>query len=236
MRSLFLGALTGLIVQTGAAQAEYSINVRGTDYPLAALMESCINANGGPEAQLRCFVALTGLVKEQTAAPETTDLSVTEALDGLRAVAEYQDDISGLSISGTDCTITVQYHGDYFYVSRRNVTSIDLLSATFDVSQMQHDQTAFSQGTAVQHARGIMQLGATASTRGGLALESAEHGFMSKTASASVSEYASSIIQNLPERQDRSFDFVLVHPAKIQSSNQIWGAFGALVGACQKVS
>lgn len=233
MKKVLFGAVVALVGLTTTAKAEYTVSVRGTDYPLVALMDSCVNANGGSEAQLKCFVALAGLVKQQSGAAPASNMSVSQALDTLRGVAEYQDAESGLRIAGNDCRINILYYNNYYFMSRRNVTSIDLFSAQFDVSQMQYDQTIQAQGASGAYSKGLMQPGSLALFRGGEALESGDNGFESKPASMSVDAYAKTIAQQLSLQEGQGFDFVLVHPKLSQKSTEIWGAFQSLVNACK---
>lgn len=158
--------------------------------------------------------------------------SVPEALEKLRALAQYQDDGSGLSIAGTDCNIRVVYFGNYYHLSRRNVSTLDLFSAEFDASQLRYDQTSHVSGTHIAVLRGVMDAGATASMRGGIEMDSSIHGFEPKSARVSLDVYASEVLSQLAVSENQTFDFVLVHPAKQQASADIQSAFKTFVDAC----
>lgn len=232
MKQLYVGAMAALVGLSNSAQAEYTLNVKGTDYPLVALMDNCRNAQGGSEAQLKCFSALTQLLKNQSGVV-AVDVTVVEALDALREAAQHADPESGLSIEGTDCKIQIVYFNNYFQISRRNVSTIDLLSARFDASRLEYDQTTEVQVATMTLAQGRMQDGTKAAYSGGIALESEKQNFAPKSAQASIDEYAQSVIAQLPVMEDQSFNFVLVHPDLQQSRAEIWKAFETFVNACR---
>lgn len=236
MKSVLFGAIFALVGLASTAQAEYTLNVRGTDYPLVALMDNCTAASGGSEAQLKCFNALTKLLKEQSGAgggAAPADLSVAGALDALRQVAQHQDADSGLMILGNDCNIQVLYYNNYFHMSRRNTSAIDLFSAKFDASRLLLEQTTQVQGQNLTWSKGLMEPGTMAKSVGGVGIESSELGFAPKSARASIGEYARTVAEQLPSREDMVFDFVLVHPKRSQLRPEIWAAFGNLVDACR---
>lgn len=233
MKTVLIGALIALSAVATTAKAEITLNVRGTDYSLVALMDSCATATGGGDAQLRCFVALTDIVKEQYGAAHS-DLTVTDALFALRQVAEIQTADTGLTIKGDGCQIELQYYNNYYYMSRRNVASIDVISAQFDATAIQLDQTLRSQGNGSLTSVGLMQPGAEAVVRGGVALESVDHGFDVKPAAIPVADYAGTVAQTLDAQQHQSFQFVLVHPERNGQSGAIWEAFDTYVQACQQ--
>lgn len=158
--------------------------------------------------------------------------SVPEALEKLRALAQYQDDGSGLSIEGTDCNIRIAYFGNYYHLSRRNVSTLDLFSAEFDASQFRHDQLSHVSGTHIAVLRGVMEADATALTHGGGEIDSSLHNFAPKTARETLDAYASEVVRQLSPSQKQTFDFVLVHPAKQDASVNIRSAFETFVSAC----
>lgn len=230
MKKVLFGTALALFGLITAAHAEYMVKVRGADYPISSLMQSCADANGGSDAQLKCFITLTGLVKEQAGAAQV-NLSAADALDALRKVAQHQDADSGLIIDGAECRIQITYYNNYFHMSRRNVSSIDLVTAEFDAAQVQLDQVQRADAGGV--AKGFLQLGGTAVSKGGAALESADLNFPTKPAQASMQDYVQTVSAQLATRQSDSFDFVLVHPKRSQISNDIWKAFDVFVRACQ---
>lgn len=228
----FLGGLAiSLGVLSSSVAADVFLEVNGTAYSLTALMENCQSMADDPAAQVACFQAVSVLLEEQTTeTPSGVTVSAPEALDSLRAVAEYEDAESGLIIQGAECDVHILYYANYFHVSRRNVSSIDLFSAQFDVSEIAYDQMAQGDGFI---AKGVMQAGATAATIGGEAISSAEYNFSPRSARQTVGEYAVGVVEQLTAVESREFDFVLVHPAKQESSADIWNAFAAYTAACQ---
>ena len=235
MRALF-GAAAALVISTSGAQADYTVTIEGTEYPLADLMVNCGRASGGTETQLKCFNALTQLVQKQSGGAVESDVTVTQALDALRDVAQYRDNTSRLSIAGNDCRVRIMYYDNYFHISRRNVSTIDLFSAQFDASKMQLEQTTQVQGQSLTWSKGLMDLGETAVSQGGPTLASKQSGFSSKSPSASIDEYANSVVGQLPVRQEQTFDFVLVHPKQNGKRAEIWKAFETFVTACRNTS
>jgi len=236
LRALIGGAI-GLVLFTGDVLADYTVSIQGTEYPLGQLMVNCGRAAGGAEAQLKCFNALTQLVQEQSG--ESADVgnpSVSQALDSLRSLAQYRDAESSLSIAGNDCRIRILYYDNYFHISRRNVSTIDLFSTQFDASRLQLEQTTQVQGATMSWSKGLMVLGETAVSQGGSGLDSKQLSFPSKGPNASIEDYANSVLGILPVRQDQTFDFVLVHPERSNKSREIWQAFEAFVNACRATS
>ncbi len=161
-------------------------------------------------------------------------VAVPKALEDLRAVAHYQDAESGLSIVGTDCNIRITYFGNYYHLSRRNVSTLDLFSATFDASKLQYDQISDVPGAQVPVLRGVMADGAKAVTVGGMEMDSALHNFEPKSARSTLDAYASEVVSQLSPSENKTFDFVLVHPAKGQVAADIRGAFEAFANACKE--
>ena len=219
------------MVSASDAQAEEMVNVDGVEYPLSLLTANCQSMSGDPQAMIACFNDLSALMEGNSDVQEDT-VSVAQALDDLRAVAQYQNDETGLSILGSDCGVHIVYYGNFFHISRRNVSSIDLVSAQFDASKLQYDQIAGVQGAQMPLSRGLMDVGAAAKMRGGAALESAQHNFPAKSARLSMSEYAAQVVNQLPVTEGQAFNFVLVHPARSQASADIWSAFEVFVNAC----
>jgi hypothetical protein len=222
-----------LALVAAEANANQRVSFDGQDFTVSELLEQCKSIQNDPSAQLACFNALTDLIEQQALAAEDDGATPAEALEQLRSVAQYQDDSSGLSISGSDCKVKVLYFNNYFHISRRNISSIDLFSAEFDASKLQYDQTVQLQGGQAPLVQAVLQAGATAATRGGAALESARDNFPSKSPRASIADYANEVSTLLPATEGQSFNFVLVHPSRSADSAKIWGAFEAFAEACQ---
>lgn len=159
-------------------------------------------------------------------------LAVPQALKNLQALAQYQDQDSGLSIVGTDCTVRFVYFGNYYHLSRRNVSTLDLISAEFDASNLQYNQISQVPAAQVPVLRGVLVNGATAVFVGGVEMDSSVHNFDPKSARSTLADYAEQVVGQLSPREGQTFDFVLVHPARSQSATEIHGAFEALVNAC----
>jgi len=174
------------------------------------------------------------LKAEQLEAERQRNLvAVPQALEDLRTVAQYQDAETGLSITGTDCNIRIVYFGNYYHLSRRNVSTLDLFSAEFDASKLQYDKLSDVTGGQVPVLRGVMADGATAVTSGGVGMDSALHNFDPKSARSTLDDYASQVVSQLPPNENQTFDFVLVHPARGQVANDIRGAFETFARACK---
>lgn len=220
-------------ILASSVSAELTLNVDGEDYPLSALMENCQSLSDNPSAQISCFNAVSKLLEEQSGAAQESVASVPEALDALRAVAQFEDGETGLVIAGTDCSIQVLYYGNYYHLSRRNVSSIDLFSAEFDASQLQYDQITEVNGAQAPLFTGQMDDGATAATRGGMAIESSQYNFEPKSSRTTIGAYASEVAVQLAATEGQNFDFVLVHPERNQDGAEIWSAFETFVGACR---
>lgn len=233
---MVMGSLVlSLGILSSSASAEVLLTVDGNEYTLTALMENCQTMGDNPAAQVACFNAVSALLDQQSAEPETsTAASIPEALEALRAVAQYEDGESGLVIQGADCNAQILYYANYFHVSRRNVSSIDLFSAQLDMSKVASEQTVEAAGGLANLAKGAMHSGAVAATLGGEAISSAENGIAPKSARMTIAEYATSVADQLAPNESSEFDFVLVHPAKQQSSAEIWAAFQNYAQACQQ--
>lgn len=226
MKMLMCGvALSFGLVTSGASAAIEA------ELDLTTMMENCRTMTGAPEAQIACFNAVSELLKKQAEQAQDDTPSIPEALAALREAAEVQNADTGLKITGTDCKIHVLYFNNYFHISRRNVSTIDLFSAQFDAADLDYDQSANRPGAQPPLSRGVMASG-TARVSGGVALDSKKDNFDSKSARASVSDYADEVIAQLPTSDAQSFDFVLVHPDRQQASNDIWASFEAYVKAC----
>lgn len=233
MKLLMSGFAISLSIVASDVKAEITLNIDGKDYSLSALMENCQSLAADPSAQIACFSAVSKLVEEQAGQDQESTVSVPERLDALRNVAQYQNEDTGLVIAGTECKIQVLYYNNYFHISRRNVSSIDLFSATFDASHFQHDQMAEVQGAKAPLIRGLMDDGATASMNGGVALESSQNNFAPKSARSSIGDYAMEVVDQLGSAEGQEFNFVLVHPERRQSSAEILSAFEAFVDVCR---
>lgn len=236
MKMLMFGAamaLGTLGVSTTDVRAERMVNVDGVEYPLSKLTENCQSMSNDPQAMIDCFNALAAHIEGKPAETQVDTASVGQALETLRNVAQFQNNDTGLSIAGSDCTIEVVYFGNYFHVSRRNVSTLDLFVATFDAASVQYDQISSVSGAQVALSRVAMGAGASATVRGGVALESAQLNFPAKSARLSMADYAREVAAHLPANNAQTFDFVLVHPARQQASADIWNAFKEFVTACQ---
>ncbi len=234
MKTLVCGLAMSLGILASNVMADQILTVDGEDYLLSALMENCQSITDSPEAQMACFGAVSRLLEEQSDAAPETDVSVSETLNALRAVAQYLDEDSGLAISGSDCNVHIVYFNNYFHISRRNISSIDLFSAQFNASKLQFDQTVQVQGAQAPLLKGVMAAGANASVRGGVALESSQLNFSPRSPGTSIDVYANQVVNQLPPSDVQEFDFVLVHPQKSQASAEIWSAFEAFVDVCRQ--
>jgi hypothetical protein len=232
MKTLLCGLAMSLGISAGAVSAEQTLTVDGTDYPLSTLMANCQNITDAPAVQIACFNNLTRLIAEQSGQEQRAAVPISKALDSLRALAQYQDDETGLTIAGSDCTINIVYFNNYFHISRRNISTIDLFSAQFDASKLQYDQIVRDQGGQAPLSKGAMDAGATALMHGGLALESGQHNFSPRSPGTTLGAYASEVVGELPGKEEQTVEFVLVHPKRAQASAEIWSAFEAFVTAC----
>ncbi len=234
MRMVLSGFAISLGLLASSGSAEVMLNVNGKEYTLTALMENCQTMGDDPAAQIACFNAVSALLEQQTDQAEAeAPSSVPQAFEALRAAAEYEDSGSGLMIRGTACDAQILYYANYFHISRRNVSSIDLFSTRFDASKVSRDQINPTGGGQGLLSKGAMQSGATAASIGGLAMDSAQYNVAPKSARTSVGEYAIEMADQLAAIESSEFDFVLVHPAKQQSSAEIWNAFDDYLAACQ---
>lgn len=231
MKMLMCGLAMSLSVLASDVMAEQVLTVDGEDYLLSSLMENCQSITGDPAAQVNCFSVISRLLEEQSAEAQESDVSVIESLDALRAVAQYQDDETGLSIFGAGCNVHIIYFSNYFHISRRNISSIDLFSAQFNASKFQYDRTEF-QGAQEPMSKGFMDPGANAAIRGGVALESTQHNFLPRSPGTTLDVYATEVADQLPATEGEAFDFVIVHPKRSQDSVIIWNAFETFVDAC----
>lgn len=234
MKTLIIGVAVSVSFAANAANAEQTLNVDGTDYPLSALMATCQNITDNPTAQITCFSDISRMLAEQTGGAQEEVLPVPDALDALRSVAQYQDDGSGLLITGTDCNIQVLYYNNYFHISRRNISSIDLYSAQFDASKLQYDQIAAVPGAQAPLSKAVLEAGATATALGGIALDSAQSNFTPRGPAATLDAYAQDVASQITGYEAATFEFVLVHPQRTQASSDIWTAFEAFVTACKQ--
>lgn len=226
MKMLICGVALSIGLVTSGASAAIE-----AELDLTTMMENCRTMTGAPEAQIACFNAVSELLKKQAGEAQEETTSIPEALDALRSAAEVETAETGLTITGADCNIHILYFNNYFHISRRNVSTIDLFSAQFDAADLDYDQSANRAGSQPPLSRGVMASG-TAKVSGGVALDSKQNKFDSKSARASIADYAQEVATQLPARDDQSFDFVLVHPDRLQASNDIWTSFEAYVKAC----
>ncbi|SFJ83334.1 hypothetical protein [Jannaschia pohangensis] len=234
MKTIIYGMVMSLGLVANGALAEQMISVDGVEYTLSSLMANCQEKNSDPAEQIACFNNVSQLIQEQSVEEEADALSVPEALDALRSLAQYQDDETGLAIVGEGCSIRIVYFNNYFHISRRNISNIDLFSAAFDVSKLQLDRSVGVAGSQAPLSRGQMEAGAAASVIGGMALDSAQNGFEPKSARETIADFAIHILGQLPNRADEAFEFVLVHPKRSDAGAEIWGAFESFAKACQR--
>lgn len=233
MKMLLCGFAMSLGMFASSVNADQILTVDGEDYFLSHLMANCQSITDDPAAQINCFGAISKLLEEQTTGTEESVVSVATELDALRTVAQYQDDDSGLTIAGSDCKIHVLYFNNYFHISRRNISTIDLFSAQFDASKLQFDQMGEVQGAQAPLLKGLMASGENATVRGGVELDSAQNGFEPRSSRATIEVYANEVAGQLSPIESQAFDFVLVHPQRSQASAEIMGAFEAFVNACK---
>ena len=233
MNTLTGGLTLSLGILAGAAQAQQMLTINGTEYLMSDLMATCQGMTDNPDGQIACFGNVARLLEEQTGQQPQTELSVTQALDALRSAAEYRDAGSGLTITGSDCFVQVLYYNNYFHISRRNISTVDVFSAKFDASNIDIDQVSLNRRGQEPLSTGVLDSGSVAVVQGGMALESAQNGFASRSPGTALQVYASEVIDQLPSRESGSFDFVLVHPQHSDTSDQIWSAFEDFVSACR---
>ncbi|MEO9864840.1 MAG: hypothetical protein ABJO29_09165 [Yoonia sp.] len=233
MKLQFISLAMSLAVLASGLQAEVTVNVDGTDIPMSTLLENCQSMVGEPEAKVSCFNALSELLKSQSSDTQTDETAINEALDGLRAIAAYQDGETGLLIDGAGCDIQFVYYANYFHISRRNVSTIDLFSAKFDASKLQFDQISEVRGASAPLLNAQMDNGAQAALIGGMGLDSNENNFSAKSARTSIDAYAMEVVAELTPQESQSFDFVLVHPERAQDGSDIMAAFEAYASACR---
>jgi len=234
MKRLMYGFTVSASIVASHANAEITLTVDGKDYALSTLMANCQTETDDPVAQISCFREVSKLVEEQSKADVDPVISVPDSLEALRNLAEYQDDETGLILTGSDCNVQILYYNNYFHISRRNVSSIDLFSATFDASRLQMDQIAEVQGAQAPLYKGKLGDGAQAASLGGMALDSSQHNFTPKSARASIGDYAVQVSGELAHANGQEFEFVLVHPMKANLNAEIWGAFKTFAKACQQ--
>lgn len=234
MRMLMYGLSLSLALIANDVKAQNKVTVEGTEYDISVLMGNCQSMSGTPEAQLACFASLSQLLEQQNGEGQDSGPTVPEALEAFRSVAQYQDNDTGLAIAGSDCRIRIVYFNNYFYLSRRNVSSIDLFSAQFDASRIQHDQIVEVRGAQAPLFKGQMETGATAMLQGGVAMESKDHSFEPKSARMAMYDYANEVVSQLPTSENPTFDFVLVHPKRNNARDDILRAFETFVKACKR--
>jgi|GEM_PF-3342994 len=233
MKLLIYGLTLPLALLASGLVAQETLTIDGKEYTITALTENCQSLSDEPQAMAACFTALSQLIERQSGGPQTEVLDVLPALDNLRIAAEVQNDDSGLSILGTGCTIQVVYYANYYHVSRRNVSQLDLYSVEFDVSEIQFDEFDEVRGAQAPLVSGLMIDDTTATTRGNVGLDSSANGFDAKPGRTDVGDYALEIVDQLQADEDQSFDFVLVHPDRRDDSDAIWEAFERFVDACK---
>jgi len=216
-----------------SAQADQVINVDGEDYFLSHLTANCQSIQNDPAGQIACFAALSALLAEQTEPEVDNSAIIAPALETLRTVAQYADNDTGLLIAGSDCNVQFIYYGNYFHISRRNISTVDLFSAAFDASKMQFDQLQQVQGAQVPLMQGAVDGGSVATVVGGVGLDSSLEDFDSRSPDMTMQAYATTVVTQLVPREEQTFNFVLVHPQRSQASAEIQSAFEAFVTACR---
>ncbi len=234
MKNILCGFVLSLMIMPSSSDAEVMLKVNGNEYTLTALMENCQTLVDDPASQIKCFNAVSTLLEQQTGqAPVKSPVDAPAAFEALRAVAQYEGNDSGLIIRGAACSAHILYYANYFHISRRNVSSIDLYSTQFDASKVSFEQTSRVSGGQAMVSKGAMHSGATAASVNGLAMDSTQYGVAPKSARTTIADYAVEMVDQIAASESSEFDFVLVHPAKQQSSAEIWSAFEAYVKACQ---
>lgn len=233
MKMRIWGLAMSLGLMAGAATADQVLKVDGEDYLLSDLLKNCQIVSEDAEAEIACVNTVSQLLAEQSGAAPEVDMSINEALDALRAVAQYQDDESGLLITGSFCTVQILYYNNFFHISRRNISTIDLVSAQFNASKLQYDRIVAVQGAQLPLLKGYMDEGTNAVMRGGVALDSGQDDFAALSPGMTMDVYANEIANALPSREGEAFDFVLVHPQRNAANAEIWSAFEGFVRACR---
>lgn len=234
MRPFFLGLALALAPFASSAEADVKVTVDGTEVRLSTLMENCKSIKGDPEAQVACFSALSKMLEGQSAGGAQEDATIAKRVDALRQVAEFKDDGSGLTVAADGCLLNVIYYNNYFHISRRNVSTIDIVNVHFDATRLQFDQASMAQSGQDPFSRGIMDVGARAQMRGGIALGSDIQNFEPKSARMPLDAYVNEVLTQLPGREDQVFDFVMIHPSKSGQFAEIWTAFSQLIATCRE--
>lgn len=233
MKMLIFGLAISVGMFANDLQAQATIMVDGKEMSLETLTKNCQSLSADPQAMITCFNGISELLEQQGASTETTGLTVPEALEKLKAVAQYAGEDTGLLVVGSDCNIELIYYANYFHISRRNVSELDLYSAKFDASKLEFDQVSEVRGAQAPLLEGQLS-GANAVTRGGITLDSDSNGFDSKTARQDMQEYAKQVASQLPADENARFDFVLVHPKRSNASADIWDALEIFVKTCNE--
>lgn len=233
MKMLMVAVVMTLGIAAGSAQAEQMIRVDGEDYRLSDLTQNCQNITGDPAAQIACFAALSQLIAAQSEAPANNDEAIVAAFGSLQGAAQYQDEETGLIVRGTGCNIEMIYYGNYFHISRRNISQIDLFAVAFDAKQLPLNQIVPVQGSQVPMLRATMPFGVTGQVKGGVALESGGGSFEARAPGMPLADFTGAAVNALPATDSMAFDFVLVHPKRAQSAGEITTAFQEFVTACQ---
>lgn len=234
MKMLMCSLTTTLGLLAASAAAEQTLNVDGKEYTLSALMSGCQKIANDPAGQIACFSDISRRMELQSAAQKEPVISVPEALQTFQNAAQYLDGETGLVVAGAGCTVQITYFNNYFHLSRRNISSIDLFDAKFDMSKLQYDQTSEVRGAQAPLVKAELEAGADAVVRGGVGLDSAQHNFAPRAPGTSIDGYASEVVAQLPGQPGSAFEFVLVHPQRSQSGGEIWAAFENYAKACKQ--
>jgi len=233
MRLLICSLTLPLTLFASNVLSQETLTIDGKEYTIMALTENCQSFLADPPAMAACFTALSQLIERQSGDPQAVVLDVLPALENFRMAAEVQNDDSGLTVLGTGCTIQVVYYNNYYHVSRRNVSQLDLYSVELDVADIQFDEFDEVRGAQAPLVSGLMVDDTTATTHGNVGLDSSANGFDAKPGRTAVGDYALEIVDQLQADEDQSFDFVLVHPDLRDNSDAIWEAFERFVDACK---
>lgn len=232
MKTLMYGFVAALGFSATNAAADQIVIVDGESYFLSHLTENCQSITGDPAAQIACFNALSQLLENQTEVAPIDAEAIAQSFDAFRTLAEVRDQDSGLLISGADCKLHVLYYGNYFHISRRNISTIDLMSVQFDAAQLPAGSLTPVGGGPLPLMQGTVSGNTTAAVRGAIELDSARDGFDAKAPDMTLDVYASEVVAQLPAQEVSSFQFMLVHPQRAAASAEIQTAFDAFVTAC----
>lgn len=233
MKTLVQQCLAVVMLWATAAQAEQMIIVDGESYRLSHLTRNCQSITDDPAAQIACFGALSRLLEEQASAPAVNAELIAARLTTLQSAAEHRAEDTGLLIEAADCKLHLTYYGNYFHISRRNISTIDVISVSLDAAALDLTRLAPATAGPVPQMQAAVLPGATAAVRGGFGLDSDIDRFTPRAPQMTLDAYAQSIVAELSPREVTDFDFVLVHPARAAAQAEIITAFRDFAAACQ---